>query len=1388
MKRRLLSALLAMAMLLTMVPAAFAADGDTPGESVESTENISAQGNESEETPDEPGAPTAPEEDTTVSADAVYVSASTGNDETGDGSEKSPYATLAKAVEKAKDGATIYVMSDLTASSLALVDKKNITIDGNNKTITRADDFTPTNDQGRGGYNPAMIEVANGSTLTLKNITLDDKFLHKGEKFDLASGTSGNEQKVHDGIIASYGDGKSTIILDEGTTLKNFGGLAAVYITGEDGEGARLIMKSGSKICDDGTGSRQGGYAAIFNHGGTVTMDEGSSIESIDGRAIIADNAAITNINGSISDITANATVKYHTGAMNSGFGGIVLYATGKTQTTLGGTAVISDIKSNDGNSADVMLWLVGATFETEQGSVIKDINTIGLADSNGSTMRLDGRVENCHLDKVIFRVRGDSGTFEIAQNGIITNCSTSDYGIVYVQAGSPTNIIIGGTISNCEVGHAAAVNLTKNGIRSCTCKLTSTGKIQNISGLGGYGILIDGPQTKVYVEGEISGCKYKAIYYKTVSNNSILELNGGIIKNNNNGGAQIQVASTDVRAIDSAQHVKIIPNVLKGNTTIDLIPFDVTLDTNYTTIKLGQASNDAATALKDAITAKYSDWKPVGSSAVWIQPSESEIHFTVPHTSSMKKTALFAALIPLNTDGTPVSDANDKLILQEVINTDPVDVTLTGLTAGQSYALMFVNNNIYTLAPDDITIYTGGGQGNETYDDCGFPKLTIDGSVDPITKLEINGSEVTGDDLMAELLKYLTVSYTDQQGNPVPNDAEAGEYIAKLSWKDGQKPEGLRINGNEVAEDFGTGTLIVRYVENIDDAVSGDSTHALLTAEPTDKVTHAVALAKNNSKFYTNDDTDREVDAAGIQILDDSLLKYEGEDRQRPMEEKAAEYLGTPGEGRAYRYKFHYLDLVDAFNGNAWVSASGGTTVYLPYPEGVTAENAQDLNVQVIHYKDLHREYGITGQADVEQAIEACELETMEVEYDPNGIKFDVDREGFSPFAVVWQTEAHTITATAGTGGTIDPEGAVTVAEGADQKFEITADEGYHIADVKVDGKSAQLDKDNTYTFTKVNADHTIEATFASNGGGGGGGTTRYTLTYESNGGTEYKSEQYDRNTVVKLDKTPAREGYTFTGWYADKDLEGDPITEIKMTSNKTVYAGWEVTEIPEWLNGDDHFAYVIGYEDGTVRPQNDISRAEVATIFFRLLKDDVRAQYLAESNGFTDVAAGTWYNTAISTMAKMGVLDGYPDGSFRPDASITRAEFAVICARFDDSARESDSSFTDISGHWAEVEIERAATLGWINGYEDGTFRPDAEITRAEAMTLINRVLQRLPETADDLLDNMTTWSDVQPNAWYYLAVQEATNSHDFDRKADGVHETWTALTEAPDWEQYQ
>ena len=304
--------------------------------------------------------------------------------------------------------------------------------------------------------------------------------------------------------------------------------------------------------------------------------------------------------------------------------------------------------------------------------------------------------------------------------------------------------------------------------------------------------------------------------------------------------------------------------------------------------------------------------------------------------------------------------------------------------------------------------------------------------------------------------------------------------------------------------------------------------------------------------------------------------------------------------------------------------------------------------------------------------------------------------------------------------------------------------------------------------------------------GGGGGGTTTRYTLHYESNGGTEYDSERYTRNTEVRLEKVPVREGYTFTGWYADKDLT-EKISTIKMTSNKTVYAGWEATGVPDWLNGADHFAYIIGDDEGYVRPLANVTRAETAAIFFRLLKEDVREEYLTDRSGFADVEQGVWYNKAVSTMAALGVVKGYTEDTFAPHEAITRAEFAAICARFDTGTSDGESSFTDISGHWAESEIQRAAQLGWIQGDPDGRFRPNAPITRAEAMTIINRVLNRLPEEKEDLLEGMKEWPDALPGAWYYLAVQEATNSHAYERKGE-VYERWTALNVNPDWAQYQ
>lgn len=227
---------------------------------------------------------------------------------------------------------------------------------------------------------------------------------------------------------------------------------------------------------------------------------------------------------------------------------------------------------------------------------------------------------------------------------------------------------------------------------------------------------------------------------------------------------------------------------------------------------------------------------------------------------------------------------------------------------------------------------------------------------------------------------------------------------------------------------------------------------------------------------------------------------------------------------------------------------------------------------------------------------------------------------------------------------------------------------------------------------------------------------------------------------------------------------------------------------ETPEALNGDDHFDYVVGYSDGLVHPERNITRAEVASIFFRLLKDDVRSENLTDQNTFADVSADDWYNVAVSTMSDMGIVFGRTDYQFDPDAYITRAEFAAIAARFDSESYSGDDLFTDIEGHWAENQINRAAEKGWITGYPDGTFDPNRYITRAEAVTMINRVLNRMPEDEDALHEDMKVFVDnADANAWYYLAIQEATNSHEYEKDDDGVYETWTDVLPDRDWAQY-
>ena len=283
---------------------------------------------------------------------------------------------------------------------------------------------------------------------------------------------------------------------------------------------------------------------------------------------------------------------------------------------------------------------------------------------------------------------------------------------------------------------------------------------------------------------------------------------------------------------------------------------------------------------------------------------------------------------------------------------------------------------------------------------------------------------------------------------------------------------------------------------------------------------------------------------------------------------------------------------------------------------------------------------------------------------------------------------------------------------------------------------------------------------------------------------------------------QTTSQSRYTFSGWRING--VGDVVTEIKDIQQDVKLIGvWTrrssgggggsrkptvdiPDDVPTGLNGDDHFAYIVGYPNGNVEPNGNITRAEVATIFFRLLTEEVRTANSTQSNSLSDVTRGQWFNHAVSTLSSMGIVKGHNDGTFAPNAPITRAEFAAIAARFDDKNTDTSSKFTDIASHWAKNEIGIAANKGWINGYPDGTFRPNQYITRAEAMTLVNRVLNRLPENSSDLLDSMIKWPDnSDASAWYYLAVQEATNSHAYsDKSKDDKYEKWTTIRDARDW----
>ena len=411
---------------------------------------------------------------------------------------------------------------------------------------------------------------------------------------------------------------------------------------------------------------------------------------------------------------------------------------------------------------------------------------------------------------------------------------------------------------------------------------------------------------------------------------------------------------------------------------------------------------------------------------------------------------------------------------------------------------------------------------------------------------------------------------------------------------------------------------------------------------------------------------------------------------------------------------------------------------------KNIDAESTQQFEVPKVTAKKGYKFVGWKGQgADV-------------IEWDANASTFGVpglcyfaegSNVGYASIAAVFEKEGggHTndyyVTVIVDGKGKVKAEDCGTVGSNETEviiipdvensvKFTMEPADGWKVDDVLVDGKSVG-DVDSYVLKDDVMLEGPVlKVIFEKKSSGGGGG------------GSHDKDDDKD--------KTPAK--------------------------------------TPDALNGEDHFDYIVGDADGRVHPERNITRAEVASIFFRLLKDDVRSENLTDQNTFTDVSADAWYNVAVSTMSDMDIVFGRTDYQFDPDAYITRAEFAAIAARFDSGSYSGDDLFTDIEGHWAADQISRAAEKGWITGYPDGTFGPNRYITRAEAVTMINRVLNRMPKDKDALHEDMKVFVDnADTNAWYYLAIQEATNSHEYKKDKDGVYETWTDVLPARDWARY-
>ena len=1150
------------------------------------------------------------------------------------------------------------------------------------------------------------------------------------------------------------------------------------------GEGAGLTL---TNIIFDDARKHEGTVFAQASSGKSEG-DESNKIYVQD--AIIASNA------------TVPSTITLGEGAVLQNFGGMsAVRVTDQAKLVMKSGSVIKDASSitrSKGDAGSVgpagAVWLQGGSFEMKAGAAIQNINGRAVYADGGSVSvggTISGITDNTDMwqsrNGCAIHLRGENASAVLTSTAVVENIFGSDSmnsSAIYVT-GADNHFLTekGSTIR--KLTQTIGVNCVSNK----NTKLN--GEITEVS--GAIPLRLDTADVVLGKDGIIHKNELASHGAAYVHNSSNLTIYGKINDNHSSSGLNAAALYIVVNGGDS--HATLEPggeicnNTNKGNkygAAVELQQGSCSFTMNGGTISGNSGPCGAVQVHKGSAKFIMNGGEVTGNTSKTGKEAGIYVEYETP-TVELNAGKAQSVTLAANVSALP---SKGHIYISDRFDLESGLVTMTQDTKTVTPAADSLNIKLGNASADSKAALKTASNGNGWAD----PFATFWVQRNGAAELMIDG--LTLDSALPQIV-YALVQETGADGKPV-SGAEVRVYSTKIT------DDGIRLtlpngytNGCAVAlaqptKYFGKVVITTTKPELKETAdLSGGAYEVPYTATYTmsDSLLSMLQHALYGVPMTFVVELDSRLTAKKDAAADKFLYTFDGDGVLNVDESQ----ITVSADGHTIRVVCTPVDN--------WQKALEGKTSVVMKLDGTGVLAATGFDAGKYLNTTGHIE-GTIGSLPIMIPANVCRTkmtaQTYTVTYDANGGSGTMTDKN-SPYAdgaaATVLTNGFTRSRYTFTGWNTEPDGSgrpyaegvsikmlsnvVLYAQWTRNSSHDNDDDDYFFAIQKVDAQDGHALNDATFElYQRDSRDNKLPAsrkTTAHWGTESGIALFSVSATKTSDGGSTWYYREITAPEGYVLDRTEHKIKAT--------NFSDSRSTAVQNAVTVRNYRG----TTPDLLNDSDHFAYVIGYPDGKVHPKGNISRAETATIFFRLLKSDIRDGNLTADNDFSDVSDGQWHNKAISTMAKLGIVKGRRADRFDPDASITRAEFAAICARFNTKPVENSGSFSDISGHWAENEIERAAAFGWISGYPDGTFHPDARITRAEAMTMINRVLCRMPQSESDLLDSMVTWPDNKPSDWHYLAVQEATNSHDYKHKA-GNYETWTSMNKDPNWTRYE